>query len=153
MILLETPSVPRNCDGHVEWFEPHSAHVRTSSMKHRTLLVLMVGLVLAGCSITPTNTVNDELPSQPVNTTPSSADAPATRRQEDARFGVQQHRAIDGDAAALGAKQSGNCVENAGFARARRTEDGGHPASALEVRIEDEGAKARGCRDPEAHSA
>ena len=40
-------------------------------MKHRTLLVLMVGLVLAGCSITPTNTVNDELPSQPVNTTPS----------------------------------------------------------------------------------
>ena len=63
------------------------------------------------------------------------ADAPAMGRNENARAGIQENRAIDRDATALGTKQSGNHVENAGFARARRTEDGCHPAFALEVRV------------------
>src|SRR5262245_23620080 len=81
------------------------------------------------------------------------ADAPAMGWHEDARGGIQQHGVIDRDAAALGTKQSGNHVENAGFARARRTEDGCHSAFALEVRFKNELAEMRPCRNFEAHIA
>src|SRR5262245_65446868 len=81
------------------------------------------------------------------------ADAPAMGRNEDSRGGIQQNRAIDRDAPALGTKQPGNRIEHAGLARARRTEDSGHPAFALEVGIKSEFAKPRLCRNVEAHIA
>ncbi len=66
------------------------------------------------------------------------ADAPAVRRHVDARRGIEQHRIVERDAAAIGRDQPGDQVDERGLAGAGGSEQRGHAARALELRGERE---------------
>src|SRR5262249_58223284 len=54
------------------------------------------------------------------------AHAPAMRRDIHAGFGIEEQRAVQADATPLGAKQSGNGVDDARLTGAGGAEEGGH---------------------------
>ena len=66
------------------------------------------------------------------------ADAPAPGRHVDARRAVEQHVAVERDAAAVGPQQAGDHVDDAGLAGAGRPEQRGRAAVGRERGVERE---------------
>ncbi len=80
------------------------------------------------------------------------ADAPAVPGHEHAARGVDQRRAVDHDATALGAQKSGDDVDQRALAGAGAAEQRGQPSRRHEAGIEGECSQPMGDADLEAHS-
>src|SRR5262245_3561812 len=68
------------------------------------------------------------------------ADAPAVLGHEDAALGVDQHLAVDGDAAAIGLYQAADDVDQSALARARASEKRRQSGSSREASADAEAA-------------
>ena len=81
------------------------------------------------------------------------ADAAAMLGHEDAALGIDQHLAVDGDAAAIGPDQSAHDIDQRGLARARAAEQGRQPGAGRKARDEMEGLARMVDIDLQAHAA
>src|SRR6202790_4118194 len=68
-------------------------------------------------------------------------DAAPVRRDVDSFGGVEQHRVVERDGAAIRREQTGNHVDDRGLARARRAEQGRRPACSFETHVQFECAE------------
>ena len=75
------------------------------------------------------------------------AHAAAMRRHKDVCGGIDQNIAVKGDAGMVGAQQSGNGIDQRGFARARAAKKRGNAVGGIKLRLQRQAGKGVGYGD------
>src|SRR5262245_18785644 len=80
------------------------------------------------------------------------ADAPAVFRNEDSLFGIDEHRVVEHDPAAVGAHDARDDIDQRGLARSGTAEERGETSFRNEARLEQKRPEPVGDIDRETHS-